>query len=429
MKPLLSFIVFCLFISFSEAQTVVSIYINGSINPASASFINKSITKAKNQNAECLIIHLNTPGGALQSTRQIVTDILESPVPVIVFVFPGGAHAGSAGVFVTMAAHIAVMAPGTNIGAAHPVSLQQAMDTIMNDKATNDAAAFIRTIAEKRKRNTEWPEEAVRKSVSITETEALQKNIIDLIATNDADLLNKIDGKEVNTIAGVKKLHSQNADVVILQMTTLQKFLNILSDPNIAYILMMLGFYGLMFELYSPGAIFPGIVGGICLILAFYAMQTLPVNYAGLAMIIFGIILLLLEIKVASHGMLAIGGIVSLLLGSFFLLDNDSAMQFVTISRSLIVTTTAVSAIFFLFMAWMGLRAQRARPASGKEGLIGLSGLTLTVLDPSGMIRVHGEVWNAETQAGPIDKDKKIIVRGISGLKLFVVPLDEAILT
>lgn len=414
---------------FSQAQTVVSIHVNGTINPASAAFINKSIVKAERDNAECVIIHLNTPGGLLKSTRQIVADILESPVPVVVFVFPGGAHAGSAGVFITMAAHIAAMAPGTNIGAAHPVSMQGPMDTIMNDKTTNDAAAFIRTIAEKRNRNMEWPEEAVRKSVSITEKEALQKNVIDIIASNDRELLSKINGKKISVSSGSKILRTENAKVATLGMSMKEKFLNILSDPNIAYILMMLGFYGLLFELYSPGAIFPGIIGGICLILAFYAMHTLPVNYAGLALIIFGIILLLLEIKVTSYGMLAIGGIVCLLLGSFFLLDTDSALEFINISWTVIIATTAVSAAFFLFVAWMGLRAQSMKPVSGKDGLIGLSGQTLTDLNPSGMVRVHGEVWNAETLSGMIEKDKRIRVTGISGLKLFVEPSDETNLT
>jgi membrane-bound serine protease (ClpP class) len=412
----------------SVAQKVISINVNGTINPASAAFIERSITKAERENAECLIIHLNTPGGLLKSTRQIVTDILASRVPVVVYVSPGGAHAGSAGVFITMAAHIAAMAPGTNMGAAHPVSLQGPIDTIMNDKTTNDAAAFIRTIAQKRKRNLEWAEEAVRKSVSITENEALQKNVIDLIAANDNELLKNLDNKEIALSSGTKKLHTKNASLVTLGMTALEKFLDTLSDPNIAYILMMLGFYGLLFELYSPGAIFPGIVGGICIILAFYAMHTLPVNYAGLALIIFGIILLLLEIKVTSHGMLAIGGIICLVLGSFFLFDTNSALEFFKISKTIIFTITGVSAMFFLFMAWMGINSQRVKPVSGMEALIGLAGETLTILNPSGSVRVHGELWSAETLSGEIDKGKKVCVTGISGLKLFVEPCDEATL-
>jgi membrane-bound serine protease (ClpP class) len=414
-----------LFATITRSQQVVSINVDGTINPASASFIRKAITKAEKENAECVIVHLNTPGGLLKSTRQIVSTILESDVPVIVYVFPGGAHAGSAGVFITMSAHVAAMAPGTNIGAAHPVSMQGEMDTIMSDKSTNDAAAFIRAIAEKRKRNIEWGEEAVRKSVSITETEAKAKNVIDVVARNDDELLDLIDGKVVQMDAGDKTLRTRGANVENLEMSVIEKFLDMLSDPNIAYILMMLGFYGLLFELYSPGAIFPGVLGGICLILGFYAMHTLPINYAGLALIIFGIVLLLLEIKVTSYGILAIGGIISLLLGSIFLLDVDSALEFIEISWTLIIATTAVSAIFFLFLGWMGLYAQRLKPVSGMEGMVGLTGTTLTTLDPEGMIKVHGEIWNAEAQTGTIEKDSKIRVRRISGLKLFVEPLDE----
>lgn len=405
-----------------EAQTVMSIDINGAISPASASFIKRAITKAEHENAQCLIIHLNTPGGLLKSTRQIVTDILDSPIPVIVYVYPSGAHAGSAGVFITMAAHIAAMAPGTNIGAAHPVSMQGNMDTIMNDKATNDAAAFIRTIAEKRNRNMEWPEEAVRKSVSITSTEAKAINVIDLIAVDDKELLEDIDGKTLPVRTGTKTISTKNASVTNIGMSTLERFLDLLSDPNIAYILMMLGFYGLLFELYSPGAIFPGVIGGICLILGFYAMHTLPINYAGLALIIFGIILLLLEIKVTSYGMLAIGGVISLLLGSFFLLDTDSTLAFMKISWTVIVTTTLVSAAFFLFVGWMGVMAQKSKPVSGSEALVGLVGQALTDLAPTGMVMVHGESWSAESQSGMIRKGNSVIVTGISGLKLFVQP-------
>ncbi len=402
------------------AQIVVSININGSINPASAAFISRAINTAEKQKAECIIIHLNTPGGLLKSTRVIVTDILQSQVPVVVYVSPGGAHAGSAGVFITMAAHVAVMSPGTNIGAAHPVSMQGGTDTIMSEKSTNDAAAFIRTIAEKRKRNLEWAEEAVRKSVSITEEEALQKNVIDIVAHSDEDVLSQIDGKTVEVSTGTKTLHTKNASVEPLEMGVLDKFLNMISDPNIAYILMMLGFYGMLFELYSPGAIFPGIVGGICLILAFYTMHTLPINYAGLALIIFGIILFLLEVKIASHGMLAIGGIVSLLLGSFFLFRTNSALEFIKMSGSVIITTTAVTAIFFLFLVGMGLKAQRSKPLTGMDGLIGEEGETQAKLDPSGTVWVHGEAWNAESVSGIIDKGKKIRVTGIKDLKLYV---------
>ena len=304
----------CLYIVISmplllSAQTVISIKIDGPINPVVATYIHRSIEQAASENAACLLIHLNTPGGLLKSTRIIVGDILESPIPVIVYVSPAGAHAGSAGVFITMSADIAAMAPGTNIGAAHPVTMQGTADSIMTSKSTNDAAAFIRTIAEYRKRNLQWAEDAVRQSVAITANEALQKNIIDLIASSDRELLNQIDGKLIRHDSTGFTLHTRGAVIQFLDMGFTEKLLNIISDPDIAYILLMLGLLGLLFELFNPGIIFPGIIGFISLVLAFYALNTLPVNYAGLALIVFGVTLLLLEIKVVSHGMLAIGGI------------------------------------------------------------------------------------------------------------------------
>lgn len=401
-------------------QTVVSIKINGTINPASADFIHNSIEKAGNEKAECLLIHLNTPGGLLKSTRVIVGDILASTVPVVVYVSPGGAQAGSAGVFITLAAHIAAMASGTNIGAAHPVNLQGSVDTIMSQKATNDAAAFIRAIAEKRKRNLQWAEEAVRKSVSITEKEALDKKVIDLIASNDRELLNMVDGKQIEVASGTKTLHTTNARIVRIEMGTVEKILNIVSDPNIAYLLMMLGFFGIMFELFNPGAILPGIVGVISLILAFYTMHTLPVNYAGLALIVFAIILFLLEVKIISHGMLAIGGAASLLIGSMMLIRTSSSLEFARISHSVIIASTAVTVFFFLFVIGIGLKAQRAKPVTGVEGLVGQIGETLVTLDPAGTVRVHGEVWNAESVSGVIGRGEKVCVTGIKDLKLYV---------
>jgi len=325
MKRILSYCIFLfLFPLVTDAQTVISIKIDGSINPASADFIHNAIEKAAREKAECIIIHLNTPGGLLKSTRVIVSDILESSVPVVVYVSPGGAHAGSAGVFITLAAHIAAMAPGTNIGAAHPVTMQNQMDSTMNEKATNDAAAFIRSIAEKRHHNIEWAENAVRKSFSYSEIEALEDSAIDLIAKNEQELLSKINGKEVELSSGMKILQTANATVKEHKMSVWEKMLDIISDPNIAYILFLLGMYGLIFELYNPGSILPGIVGVIALILALYSMHTLPINYAGLALIVFAIILFLLEIKIVSHGLLAIGGIVSLLLGSMMLIKSGS---------------------------------------------------------------------------------------------------------
>jgi membrane-bound serine protease (ClpP class) len=397
--------------------------VDGTINPVATEFIHRGIEKASQEKAVCLIIHLNTPGGLLKSTRVIVSDMLQSPVPVVVFVSPGGAHAGSAGVFITLAAHIAAMAPGTNIGAAHPVDLQGQRDSIMNEKATNDAAAFIRTIAEKRKRNWQWAEEAVRKSLSITENEAIEKKVIDLIAKDADDLLNQIDGKTLDVNSAVKTIHSKGARVVTIEMGFAERILDTLSDPNIAYILLLLGMYGMLFELYNPGSILPGMIGFICLILAFYTMHTLPINYAGLALIIFAIILFLLEIKITSHGVLTLGGVISLLLGSIMLIRTDSTLEFVRISWSVILSSVAITVLFFLFVIGVGLRALRLKPVTGMEGLIGEIGESLETLDPMGTVWVHGERWRAESVTRKINKGEKVRVAEINNLKLKVEPI------
>jgi membrane-bound serine protease (ClpP class) len=403
-----------------SAQTVISIKIDGAINPVVAAYIHRGIEKATSEKAACLLIHLNTPGGLLKSTRVIVGDILESRIPVIVYVSPAGAHAGSAGVFITLAADIAAMAPGTNIGAAHPVTLQGESDTIMNSKATNDAAAFIRTIAESRKRNLQWAEEAVRQSVAITANEALQKKIIDLIAPGDLELLNQVDGKLIVRDSITILLHTRGATIQTLEMGFTEKILNVVSDPDVAYILLILGLLGLLFELFNPGIIFPGIVGFISLVLAFYALNTLPVNWAGLALIIFGVFLLLLEIKIVSHGMLAIGGITALLIGSLMLVRPGSNLEIVRISRTLILSSVTVITCFFLFVIGMGLKAQRRKPVTGIDGMVGESAETIETLNPAGRVRIHGEIWNAVSISGSIGNGEKVRVTELKNLTLYV---------
>jgi membrane-bound serine protease (ClpP class) len=401
-------------------KRVVVISVDGSINPSSAEYINSGIKLAREKNVECLIIKLNTPGGLLKSTRIIVTDILDSEIPVVVFVYPGGSQAASAGVFITLAGHIAAMAPGTNIGAAHPVSLQGEQDSIMNEKATNDAAAFIRTISEKRARNIQWAEDAVRKSLSITETEALKGKVIDIIAISVQDLLEKIHGKEISLSLGKKVLDTKNAEVINIEMNFKQKILGLLSDPNIAYILFMIGLYGIMFELYNPGAIFPGVIGGISLIVAFYSLHTLPVNYAGLALIIFAVILFIAEIKVVSHGLLSVGGVISLILGSIMLIDTESTLEVMKISWQVILVIVILTTAFFIFAIGFGIKAQSRKPTTGIEGIIGEIGETISNLEPEGQIRVHGELWNAESLDGSISKGTKVKVTQVSNLKLMV---------
>jgi len=402
------------------SKKAVVISVDASINPSSAEYINSGIKHALEKNAECLIIKLNTPGGLLKSTRIIVTDILDSEIPVVVFVYPGGSQAASAGVFITLASHIAAMCPGTNIGAAHPVTLQGEQDSIMNEKATNDAAAFIRTISEKRHRNVQWAEDAVRKSLSITETEALKERVIDTIAISVPDLLEKIHGKEISLTSGKKVLDTKNVEVINIDMNFKQKILSLLSDPNIAYILFMIGLYGIMFELYNPGAIFPGVIGGISLILAFYSLHTLPVNYAGLALIIFAVILFIAEIKVVSYGLLTVGGVISLILGSIMLIDTDSTLEVFKISWKVILVIVILTTAFFMFAIGFGIKAQSRKPTTGVEGIIGEIGETISNLEPDGQIRVHGELWNAESLDGFISQGTKVKVDQISNLKLKV---------
>jgi membrane-bound serine protease (ClpP class) len=401
------------------AQGIVSIHIDATINPAIATFIHSAIAKAEKEKAQCLVIHLNTPGGLLKSTRNIVGDIIASRVPVVVYVSPPGAQAGSAGVFITLAAHIAAMTQGTNIGAAHPVGMQGGMDTTMSEKVTNDAVAFIRTIAEKRNRNGEWAENAVRNSVSVTATVALQQKIIDLIANDDVELLQQLDGRNVQLNSGSVTLRTKSVKVTEFEMSFIEKLLNILSDPNLAYILLMLGFYGLMFELYSPGAILPGIVGVICLVLAFYSLNTLPINYAGLALILFALLLFILEIKIVSHGVLAIGGVISLLLGSMMLIRRDAG-AIGHLSWTVIIASTVVTTLFFLFVIGMGLKAQRMKPVTGSESMIGETGEAKEELNPLGMVFLHGELWQAESLTGSINSGEKIRVKSMKGFKLFV---------
>ncbi len=408
-----------------SAQQVISIKIDGAINPVVATFIHRCLEKAASEHAVCVLIHLNTPGGLLKSTRIIVGDILESPVPVIVYVSPSGAHAGSAGVFITLAADIAAMAPGTNIGAAHPVTLQGTSDSVMNSKSTNDAAAFIRTIAEYRKRNLQWAEDAVRQSVAITANEALQQKIIDLIASNDPDLLNQVEGKRFVRYSISYQIHTRGIAIQTLEMGFTEKLLNIISDPDVAYILLMLGLLGLLFELFNPGIIFPGIIGFISLVLAFYALNTLPVNYAGLALIVFGVILLLLEIKIITHGMLAIGGITSLLIGSLMLIRPGSGLEVMKISRLLIISTVGVTTGFFLFVIGMGLKAQRRKPVTGAESMIGETAVAFDELNPTGKVIIHGEIWNAVSVSGPVSIGEKLRIKQVKNLTLFVEHLES----
>ncbi len=401
----------------SAQKEVMVIQVQDVINPVTSEFIEKSIKKANDRAMEALVIMLDTPGGLDTSMRSIIKAINSSDIPVVVYVAPPGARAASAGVFITLAAHVAAMAPGTNIGAAHPVGIGGKMDKTMVEKVTNDAVAYIRSIAERRGRNADWAEQAVRKSVSITASEALKLGVIDMVSNNLTDLLKAIDGRKVNTLSGKKTLHTKDAALVREEMGIRLKILAMISNPNVAYILMLLGFYGLFFELTNPGAIFPGVVGGICLILAFYAFQTLPVNYAGLLLIILAIIMFVLEVKITSHGVLTIGGLISMIIGSLMLFESPG--PFLKLSIYLILPAALLTALFFSVTVGLALKAWKRKPVTGVEGLVGIEGLAHTDIYKDGMALVRGEYWQAYSDE-PIKKGERIRVESVSGLRIKV---------
>jgi membrane-bound serine protease (ClpP class) len=410
----------------SATPHVDLIVIDGSINPAVDDFIRESIARAKSNGARALIIQLDTPGGLLSSTRTIVKELLSAEVPIMVYVAPSGAGAGSAGVFITMAAHIAAMAPATNIGAAHPVAGGgQEVKGVMGEKIENFTASFSETIAQKRGRNTEWAIEAVRKSVSITETDALKKNVIDVIAKNLDDLLSQADGRKVDLDGRMTTLSLKQVNVVRHEMSLKQKIVNAIADPNIAYMLLMAGILGLYMEFSNPGVLFPGITGAICLVMALISLQLLSFNYAGLFLIILGIALLVGEGFMPSFGILGIGGVISLALGSFLLFDTPNSD--LTIDGTIVYTAVATMASLVLAIGYLVFRSQKARPTLGMDGLIGKIGEVRATLNPSGKVFVHGEYWNAQTQTdGPIDVGDKVQIVGYEGMNLKVKRLQES---
>jgi membrane-bound serine protease (ClpP class) len=406
-----------------EKAPILMIEVDGIINPATAKFITNAIDEAARQNAQCLIIELDTPGGLMESMRMIVKKILTSTVPVVVYVGPSGARAASAGVFITMAAHIAAMAPSTHMGAAHPVSLGEGKENkTMSEKIVNDTVSYIKTIAKTRGRNADWAEKAVVKSVSITEEEAVKLNVVDFISPDIQDLLARIDGKVIKLEGGITRtLSSKGVQPRSVQMSWKYRFLDIISNPSIAYILLMLGIYGIFFELSNPGAILPGVVGGIFLILAFYSLQMLPINFAGLALILFAVVLFIAEIKVVSHGLLAVGGVISLFLGSLMLIESPA--DYMKISLSVIIPAVLVSAAFFIFAVTMAIKARLKRPTTGTEGLVGEIGVAAMALTPEGKISVHGEFWNAISDQ-TIERGERVQVIEVNHLKLKVKKIE-----
>ena len=401
----------------AQPKIVHKIMIDGVINPVATEYIIESIDKAEEQNAELLIIEMDTPGGLMVSMHEIVKAILGADVPVAVYVSPPGARAGSAGVFITAAAHIAAMAPGTNIGSAHPVNMGGTQDTskVMEEKIVNDAVAHIRSVSEKRGRNADWNEKAIRESANITEKEALRLKVIDYIVTNVDSLLAEINGQEVEVLSGFRTLQTIDARIESFEMNWRQRALDILSDPNILYILFLIGITGISLELYNPGSILPGVVGGISMILFLYSVQTIPVNIAGILLIIFAAILFLLEIKIPSYGLLTIGGVISLVLGSVMLVD--SPLPFLQISWKVILGATLTITLVFLLAIAFVIKAHRKKPTTGKEGLVGEEGITIEDLKPVGQIEIHGEVWKAISDV-KIRKGKRVIVEEVDSQHL-----------
>ncbi len=401
------------------AATVSTLQLDGVISPIAVRLVSGAIQQAKAEGAAALVIQLDTPGGLERSMRSIVRDMLNAPIPVVVYVSPTGARAASAGAFITMAAHVAAMAPATNIGAAHPVAAGGGqIDKESMKKIENDAAAFIRTVALERGRNVEWAEKAVRQSVSATEREALKLGIIDLVADSLPDLLAKIDGRQVKTTAGMVTLRTKDATARPIDVGWRDRFLALITDPNVAYVLMMLGMLGLFFELANPGVILPGVIGGISLILAFFAFQSLPINYAGLLLILFGIVLLVAEIKIVSHGVLTIGGIIAIVLGSLMLVNTPELP--LSVSWKVIVPVVAATAGIFVFAISAGIRAQLQRPATGSDGLIGQVGMVRTPIDPDGQVFVRGEIWRAVSEGDRIGEGEQVRIVGVDGLTVRV---------
>jgi len=391
---------------------------SGAIGPISAKYLTESIQRSEEAGAECLVIELDTPGGLDESMRVIIKDMLSSEVPVVVYVSPRGSRAASAGAFITLAAQVAAMAPSTNIGAAHPVAFGGAkIDSTMGEKVANDAAAYIRTIAEKRGRNADWAEQAVRQSVSLTETEALEEKVIDLIASNFTALLDSLDGRKVQIPSGERTLATKGAEVQELPLGIRYRFLLAVSNPNIAYFLLMIGMLGLYFEFSHPGAILPGVVGAICLILFLFSLQTLSLNVAGLLLIILATVLFIVDIKAPTHGVLTTGGIVSMILGSVMLFNApEPALR---VSWGVIIPTVLIFTAFFVFVLAKGLRAQARRPTTGKPGLVGELGEARTRIANEGMVFVSGEHWKAVSDS-PIEQGEKVKVIAVDRLVLKV---------
>ncbi|MFN3195359.1 MAG: NfeD family protein [Chlorobiota bacterium] len=429
MKSILLNLIILLFATnLYSANQVMTADIDEGIGSFTSEYIATLVDEAEEGEYEALLLTLDTPGGLLDATRDIVSTILESKVPVIVYVAPGGARAGSAGVFITLSGNIAAMAPGTNIGAAHPVGMGgESGDSaeVMTQKVTNDAAALIRSIAKKRNKNIDMAELTVRNSSSYSETEALDSNLIDFIAKNKKELLKLVHGKVVSTASGDVKLDTKNAELVKREKDWKEGLLSFLSDPNIAYIFILLAMYGIMIEFYNPGSIFPGVIGVISAIIAGFSLQMLPVNYAGLALMVVSIVLFIMEVKIVSYGLLSLGGVVTFLLGSIMLIDSPG--DFMSIGLEIIIPATLATAAVFIGVVYLAVKSQRKKVSSGVSTLVGKEVVVFSDIMPPqlGKVKVTGEIWKAKADE-KILKNEFASITAVEGLTLTVKKIEKS---
>lgn len=415
---LISLVLFILLIP-GEASAVTPqvdvLRVDGTVNPVLAGYIDRGIGLAEEHGATALIIELDTPGGLDSAMRDIVQRILEADVPVVVYV-PPGSRAASAGAFITLASHVAAMAPGTGIGAAHPVALGgEGIDETMEGKVVNDAVAYIISIAEARGRNADWAEAAVRESRSSPASEALELGVIDIMADSLDSLLLQLDGRVVTLLSGEEvTLQTAGAEPNYIDMGAIERFLFTIADPNIAYILLSLGMLGIMLELYNPGTIFPGVVGAICLLLSFYSLGMLPVNYTGVLLIVLAFGLFVAEVFITSHGLLALGGIASLTVGSMTLMSSP----YFQINPGVIAGVVIVVSVVCVFVIGAILRTHRRRQQTGREAMVGMVGVAKTTLDPTGTVFVHGERWQATVDEGKVEPGEEVVITKVDGLSL-----------